>query len=230
MHIGLLLFPRLTQLDLTGPFEVFARMPGARTYLLWKDTQPITCDRGMNILPSMALSEAPQLDVICVPGGPGQIDLMEDDEVLDFLRKQAAGAKWVTSVCTGSLVLAAAGLLDGYKAACHWASRDQLALFGAEPVDARYVIDRNRATGGGVTAGIDFALALAAQIHGETMAKAIQLSIEYDPAPPFAAGSPKGAGEDVVSTLKVVMAPMLEKRLAASHRAAARLSGGQRPA
>lgn len=223
MQIGLLLFPNLTQLDLTGPFEVFARTPGAEVHLLWKTLEPVRDDRGMRILPSRTLAEAPQLDVICVPGGPGQIDLMLDDEVLDFLRAQAKDARWITSVCTGSLVLGAAGLLKGYKATTHWASHDQLAMFGAEPVQARYVIDRNRATGGGVTAGIDFALKLVAEMLGENVAKGIQLSIEYNPAPPFDAGSPDRAGEAVVGPMRKMMAPMLEKRLAASKQAAARL-------
>jgi cyclohexyl-isocyanide hydratase len=223
MQIGLLLFPNLTQLDLTGPFEVFARTPGATVHLLWKTLEPVRDDRGLHLLPSKTLAEAPQLDVICVPGGPGQIDLMLDDEVLEFLRRQADGARWITSVCTGALVLGAAGLLKGYKATTHWASHDQLAMFGAYPTQARYVIDRNRVTGGGVTAGIDFALALVAEMLGEDVAKAIQLSIEYDPAPPFNAGSPAGAGEAVLGRMRGVMAPMLEKRLAASKAAAARL-------
>ncbi|WP_428249884.1 DJ-1/PfpI family protein [Ferrovibrio sp.] len=223
MQIGLLLFPNLTQLDLTGPFEVFARTPGATVHLLWKTLDPVRDDRGLRMLPSMTLQDSPQLDVICVPGGPGQIDLMLDDEVLEFLRRQADGARWITSVCTGALVLGAAGLLKGYKATTHWASHDQLAMFGAKPVQARYVVDRNRVTGGGVTAGIDFALKLVAEMLGEDVAKAIQLSIEYDPAPPFNAGSPEGAGEAVLGRMRGAMAPMLEKRMAASKAAAARL-------
>lgn len=223
MQIGLLLFPNLTQLDLTGPFEVFARTPGANVHLLWKTLDPVRDDRGLRMLPSTTLQASPQLDVICVPGGPGQIDLMLDDEVLEFLRRQADGARWITSVCTGALVLGAAGLLKGYKATTHWASHDQLAMFGARPVQARYVVDRNRVTGGGVTAGIDFALALVAEMLGEDVAKAIQLSIEYDPAPPFNAGSPEGAGEAVLARMRGVMAPMLEKRLAASKAAAEKL-------
>lgn len=223
MQIGLLLFPNLTQLDLTGPFEVFARMPGTDVHLLWKDLEPVRCDRGMRILPTTTLGDCPQLDVICVPGGPGQIDLMADDDVLDFLRGQAAGATWITSVCTGSLVLGAAGLLRGYRAACHWASLDQLALLGAVPDPARWVIDRNRATGGGVTSGIDFALALAARIAGAPVAKAIQLSIEYAPAPPFACGHPDTADAGVTAAMQPMMAPMLARRRAATEAAARRL-------
>jgi len=223
MQIGLLLFPNLTQLDLTGPYEVFARMPGARVHLMWKNREPVTCDRGLTMLPNMDYAGCPQLDVICVPGGPGQIDLMDDDETLNFLRRQAQGAQWVTSVCTGALVLGAAGLLKGYRATTHWASHDQLSLLGAIPVRERWVIDRNRVTGGGVTAGIDFALKLVAEMAGEEVAKAIQLGIEYDPAPPFAAGSPEGAGPQVLERLRPTMAPMLEKRLTATRAAAARL-------
>ncbi|WP_437681209.1 DJ-1/PfpI family protein [Sorangium sp. So ce131] len=223
MHIGLLLYPRLTQLDLTGPFEVFARMEGARVHLVWKTLEPITCDRGLALLPTTRFAECPQLDVVCVPGGPGQIELMEDDETLEFLRRQAKGARWVTSVCTGSLVLGAAGLLRGYRAACHWASRDQLALLGATPVAERVVIDRDRVTGGGVTAGIDFALQLVADMAGRDQAEAIQLSIEYDPAPPFQAGAPERIDPAALERIRQRMAPMMERRLSATRRAAARL-------
>ncbi|HEX6958488.1 MAG TPA: DJ-1/PfpI family protein [Ferrovibrio sp.] len=224
MQIGLLLFPALTQLDLTGPYEVFARLPGADVHLVWKTLEPVHCDRGMAILPSTTFAEAPQFDVICVPGGPGQIALMEDRETLDFLRRQAGRAKWITSVCTGALVLGAAGLLEGYRATTHWASHEQLAAFGAIPVRERWVIDRNRASGGGVTAGIDFALALVARMAGETAAKAIQLGIEYDPAPPFQAGSPEGAGAEIVAQLRSAMAAMLEKRRQATEAAARNLA------
>ncbi len=222
MQIGLLLFPNLTQLDLAGPFEVFARTPGATVHVIWKSADPVRTDRGLVLMPTTTFAACPQLDVICVPGGPGQIDLMDDDETLDWLRRQAKGARWVTSVCTGSLVLAAAGLLDGYQAACHWASRDQLALLGAIPVDARVVIDRNRVSGGGVTAGIDYALSLVATMLGEDAAKEIQLGIEYDPAPPFNAGSPHSADAALVARTRGKMAPMLARRREATDRAAAR--------
>ena len=222
-QIGLLLFPRLTQLDLTGPFEVFARMRGASVHLVWKAAAPVTCDRGLIMTPTVSFAGCPQLDVLCVPGGPGQIDLMEDDETLDFLRRQAAGARWVSSVCTGSLLLGAAGLLEGYRATCHWASRDQLALLGATPTAERVVIDRNRVTGGGVSAGIDLALRLVAELAGREQAEAIQLSIEYDPVPPFQAGSPDHTDPAVLEQVRRAMAPMLERRLSATRRAAARL-------
>ena len=218
--IGLLLFPRMTQLDLTGPFEVFARMPGAAVHLLWKDRQPVVTDRSLAITPTATLADCPKLDLICVPGGPGQVALMEDREVLDFLRRKAEECRYVTSVCTGSLVLGAAGLLAGYRAACHWLSLDQLGLLGATPVAERVVIDRDRITGGGVTSGIDFALAVVAQVRGAETAKAIQLSIEYDPAPPFAAGSPKTAGAEVVRRVTAATQAFQAERRAVTERAA----------
>jgi cyclohexyl-isocyanide hydratase len=226
MQIGLLLYPKLTQLDLAGPYEVFARVPGATVHVVWKTLDPVACDRGLQLVPTTSFAACPPLDVICVPGGPGQVDVMDDAETLAFLRRHAQGAQWITSVCTGSLLLGAAGLLKGYRAACHWASRDQLALLGAEPVDARVVIDRNRASGGGVTAGIDFALALVARMKGEEVAKAIQLGIEYAPAPPFDAGTPQQAGPSVVAQVSALMAPMLERRRAATQHAAERLAAG----
>jgi cyclohexyl-isocyanide hydratase len=226
MQIGLLLFPNLTQLDLAGPYEVFARVPGATVHVVWKTRDPVACDRGLALVPTTTFAECPPLDVICVPGGPGQVDVMDDAETLAFLRRHGDRAQWVTSVCTGSLLLGAAGLLKGYRAACHWASRDQLALLGAAPVDARVVIDGNRASGGGVTAGIDFALALVARMKGEDIAKAIQLGIEYAPAPPFDAGTPQRAGKAVVEQVAALMAPMLARRRAATERAAQRLAGG----
>ncbi len=177
------------------------------------------------VQPSVTFAECPQLDVLCVPGGPGQVDLMEDEETLAFLRAQAEQAKWVTSVCTGSLVLAAAGLLTGYRAACHWASLDQLALFDVIPVNERVVFDRNRVTGGGVTAGLDFALSLVAKMQGEKLARAIQLTMEYDPAPPFAGGSPQTADPAFVAEMLRQMESFLAPRRAVSERVAAKLRG-----
>ncbi len=224
LTVGLLLFEGGTQLDLTGPHEVFVRMPDTQVLVVAKTRQPVRTDGGLVIVPTTALADCPQLDVVCVPGGPGQVALMDDAEVLDFLRRQAAGTRYVTAVCTGSLVLGAAGLLRGYRAACHWLSRDQLALFGAEPVAERVVIDRNRVTGGGVTAGIDFALTLAAELFGRPVAEAIQLGIEYDPAPPFAAGSPESADAAVVERVRAATAARQAGRLAAARRAAAALA------
>ena len=195
---GLLLFPRLTQLDMTGPFEVFTRVPGNEVHLLWKTRDPVHADSGLGLLPTTTFADCPPLDVICVPGGPGVLALMEDAEVLDFLRRTAETARYVTSVCTGSLVLGAAGLLKGRRATSHWMSRDFLREFGAEPVAERTVVDGNVITGGGVTAGIDFALMIAAELCGAATAQEIQLSIEYDPQPPFQAGSPRNADPGLV--------------------------------
>ena len=183
-RIGFVLFPRLTQLDLTGPYEVFGRLPDAQVLLVGPQARS---DTGLRLQPDADFAGTPQLDVLCVPGGPGVNAAMEDDVLLSFLRRQAQGAAWITSVCTGALVLGAAGLLDGYRATTHWLSLDLLPRFGAIPVRERVVIDRNRATGGGVTAGIDFGLRLAAELRGEKVAKEIQLLMEYDPAPPYAA-------------------------------------------
>ena len=224
LQIGLLLFPRLTQLDMTGPFEVFARLPNTKVHLVWKSREPVTSDVGLQILPTTTLAECPDLDVVCVPGGPGMNALLEDEEVLAFLRRQGAQARYVTSVCTGALVLGAAGLLKGYKAATHWASMDVLPLLGAEPVHERVVVDRNRITGGGVTAGLDFGLVVVAKLYGERMAQLIQLGEEYDPAPPFNAGSPRSAPPDVVTQLRGLMAKSVDERMAIAKRVAATFS------
>jgi cyclohexyl-isocyanide hydratase len=189
---GMLVFPNLTQLDLTGPYEVLARLPGAETLLLWKNLQPVRSEHGLTILPMATFSSCPALDLVLVPGGAGINPLLEDAEVLEFLRRTAATARYVVGVCTGSLVLGAAGLLRGRRAATHWMSRGLLRSFGAEPIAQRVVVDGNLYTGGGVTAGIDVALSVAAEIAGRPTAEAIQLAIEYDPAPPFASGSPEG--------------------------------------
>jgi len=224
IHIGILLFPRVTQLDATGPAQVLARVPGATLHMIWKTRDPVPTDAGFSIVPTTTFADCPQLDVICVPGGGGQVDLMADDETLDFLRKQAATARYVTSVCTGSLVLGAAGLLKGYRSACHWASRDLLKDFGAIPVAERVVRDRNRLSGGGVTAGIDFGLTLLAELAGEDVAKSVQLGLEYDPQPPFQSGSPEKAGVERVKQVREQMGPMLERRQKANAAAAARLA------
>lgn len=223
LQIGLLLFPDVTQLDLTGPWEVFARTPDVECHLIWKDRQAVRSDRGLSILPTTTFADCPPLDVICVPGGPGQIALMSDDVTLNFLRQQAEQAKWVTSVCTGSLVLGAAGLLKGYRATSHWSSIDQLALLGAEPVSERVVRDRNRISGAGVTSGIDFALTLVAEIAGDAVAKSVQLQMEYDPEPPFTSGSPHTAPPQEVEQARAKMAEFLATRRAATERAARRL-------
>ncbi|WP_299323584.1 DJ-1/PfpI family protein [Parasphingopyxis sp.] len=223
MKIVILLYPNMTQLDFTGPFEVFAALPDAEIDLVWKDTEPVCDVNGLMIVPSASLTDAPQADLLFVPGGFGQAALMEDDEVLGWLRQQAEGAKYVTSVCTGSLVLAAAGLLDGYRATSHWHWIDQLKLFGAEPVSERVVIDRNRITGAGVSAGIDMALSLVAEVYGEPVARLIQLGIEYDPDPPFDGGHPSRESEELVAMLTARLADIEEARWEVAERAAARM-------
>jgi len=218
--VGLLLFPEMTQLDMTGPYEVFASMPRTTVEVVWKTLEPVTTGGGLRMLPTTTIAACPRLDVICVPGGPGQVALMRDAEILDFLRRQAESCRFVTSVCTGSLVLGAAGLLRGYRATCHWLSLDQLALLGAIPVAERIVRDRNRITGGGVTSGIDFALFVAAQLCGEDVAKEIQLRIEYDPAPPFDAGSPRTADPTLVAALRARLKDRQDARRAVTSEAA----------
>ena len=198
----MLLFPKLTQLDLTAPFELLHRLPDARVHLVWKDTEPVRADSGLSILPTTTLADCPPLDVVFVPGGIGQMALAADEAVLAFLREQGNRARWVTSVCTGALLLGAAGLLEGYRATTHWAYVDALSAFGAEYVKQRVVIDRNRITAGGVTAGLDFGLTLAMELADETTAKAIQLGLEYDPAPPIACGHPDRADPDLVALVK----------------------------
>lgn len=202
IHVGMLLYPGLTQLDLTGPFEVLHRVPDVHVHLLWKSLEPVTADSGLRLGPSATLAGCPALDVIFVPGGGGQAAFMQDEEVLGFLRDHGARARFVTAVCTGSLLLGVAGLLEGYGAATHWAFMDLLPSVGAKPVRRRVVVDRNRITGGGVTAGIDFGLTLAAQLSAESTAKAIQLALEYDPAPPFRAGHPDVADPEIVAVVR----------------------------
>lgn len=221
--IGLLLFPRMTQLDLTGPYEVFCKLPGANVLLLWKTLQLVEVDGGLCLLPNATLHDHPPLDVVCVPGGNGVNALMEDAELLNWLRRVAADARYVGSVCTGALVLAAAGLLRGRCATTHWGFRDLLPAFGAIPAPGRVVRDGNLFTGGGVTAGIDFALTIVTELAGPTTAQAIQLSIEYAPAPPFDAGTPESAPAEVLQMVRRSAADSHAARAAIVARVAARL-------
>ena len=202
LQIGLVLFPRVTQLDFTGPLQVFSSLPGAKVHLIWKRIEPVTSDSVLTLTPTTTFADSPQLDVICVPGGLGTDDMINDEEMLAFLRQQAPGAKYITSVCTGSLVLGAAGLLRGYRATTHWTAMDFLKAFGAIPTKTRVCVDRNRVTGGGVTAGIDFALTLVSLLHDQKTAEAIQLRLEYNPAPPFNSGSPDTAPPEVLAFMK----------------------------
>ena len=224
MHVVMLAFPRMTQLDLTGPLEVFTVFKELTCHIVWKSLDPITVTGGLRIVPSATLETVPQADILFVPGGPGQSALMLDDEVLDFLRRQAAGAKFVTSVCTGSLLLGAAGLLQGHRATCHWMSHDQLALLGAIPVRERVVIDGNRVTGGGVTSGIDFALTLCAGIFGTERVRRAQLLLEYDPSPPFGGGSPTSADPEDRDAVLALASGLLADRERQTRAAAARLT------
>jgi cyclohexyl-isocyanide hydratase len=221
---GMLVFPNMTQLDLTGPYEVLARLPGAETLLLWKNLSPVRSEHGLTIVPMTTLSSCPPLDLVLVPGGPGINHLIEDAEVLDFLRRVATDARYVVGICTGSLVLGAAGLLRGRRAGTHWMSRDLLRSFGAEPVAERVVRDGKFFTGGGVTAGIDVALTVAAEIAGRATAEAIQLGIEYDPAPPFMSGSPERASPDLLADVLARAEPRQRDRGERVARAAAALS------
>jgi cyclohexyl-isocyanide hydratase len=218
LRSGLLVFPNLTQLDLTGPYEVLARLPGAETLLLWKNLDPVRSEHGLTILPMATLESAEPLDLILVPGGPGINPLLEDAQVLAFLRRAAVEARYVVGVCTGSLVLGAAGLLRGRRATTHWMSRDLLRSFGAEPVAQRVVVD-----GKFVTAGIAGARTGAAEIAGRAAAEAIQLGIEYDPAPPFASGSPEQADPAVLEAALARAEPRQRDRAERVARAAAAL-------
>jgi cyclohexyl-isocyanide hydratase len=221
--VGMLVFPGITQLDLTGPQEVLTKVPGVEVGLYWKNLTPVISASGLRLIPTRTFEDESLIDLLCVPGGPGQVELMGDDEVLGFLRRAAETSRFITSVCTGSLLLGAVGLLDGYRATTHWMAMDDLSVLGAIAVSERVVRDRNRITGAGVTAGIDFALTVIAELWGESTARAVQLALEYDPQPPFAAGSPRTALPEEVLNLKDRMRPLMERRLAATRTAATRL-------
>lgn len=214
LQAGMLAFPGLTLLDLLGPQAVLHGP--CKTHLLWKTTDNVESDSDIEIRPTMRFADAPEkFDILFVPGGPGQMSLFNDDETLSFLARHGERADWVTGVCTGSLVLGAAGLLKGYQATTHWGAHDILPLFGAIPVKKRVVTDRNRMTGGGVTAGIDFGLTLLDHIFGEDIAKTTQLMMEYDPAPPFDAGNAAGAGEANAERAMAALSGVAEDSIAA---------------
>ncbi|OCR26426.1 dimethylglycine dehydrogenase [Pseudomonas syringae] len=199
LHIGLLVFPSVQQLDLTGPYEVFATLPDVRVHLVWKNLDPLLSSTGLALQPTQTFADCPVLDVLCIPGGKGIDVLLEDAETLAFIKRQGATVKYLTSVCTGALVLGAAGLLQGKRATTHWASHDLLEKFGAIAVHERVVRDGNLMTGGGVTAGIDFALTLASELFDALHAQTVQLQLEYAPAPPFNAGHPDTAPAEVLA-------------------------------
>jgi cyclohexyl-isocyanide hydratase len=223
LQIGFLLFPQVQQLDLTGPYDVLASLPDVKVHLIWKDLMPITASTGLMLKPTVTFDDCPALDVICIPGGSGVGVLMEDDQTLDFIKAQAVNARYVTSVCTGALVLGAAGLLKGKRATTHWAYHELLAPLGAIAVKDRVVRDGNLLTGGGITAGIDFALTLAAELFDKDTAQLVQLQLEYAPAPPFAAGSPETAPASVLEEARKRAADSLKLRTQITERAAAKL-------
>lgn len=222
VKIAFLLYPKVTQLDLTAPAQLFA-MAGMRIELVARTRQAVPTDSGFSIVPTATIHDCVEADVLCIPGGPGCHDVMDDDEQLCWARQVALHAGHVTSVCTGSLILAAAGLLDGYRATSHWLWRDWLASFGAIPTDGRVVSDRNRLTGGGVTAGLDFGLALIALLRGDTAAELTQLGAQYDPEPPFRCGSPEQAGPGLVEKYEQLSADSIRKRIARIEATAKRL-------
>lgn len=222
---NLLLLPALTQLDLTGPYEVLARLPGWRIELVAADMAPVRSDKGLTILPTVARDQAEQADLLVVPGGPAVDTAILDPAWVDFVARQGAKARWIFGICTGSLLLGAAGLLRGRRAGGHWMARDLLSKFGATVSNERITVDGNIFTAGGVTAGIDMALHLAAQVAGEATARSIQLQIEYDPKPPFDSGTPYTALPETVEAIQRASSDRRRLREAAVAQAAAALAG-----
>lgn len=196
--VGLVIYSGMTTLDIVGPQTVFSALPGIKLHRIWKALEPIEADDGMVVVPDTTFADCPPLDVLCIGGGLKQMMIVDDPEVLEFLKKQGNTAQFITSVCGGSMFLAKAGLLQGYRAATHWAMREELAKLGVEVGTERVIVDGNRISGGGVTAGIDFGLTVAKVLRGEEAAKMVQLAIEYNPAPPFDVGSPEKAGSELM--------------------------------
>lgn len=222
LKIGAFLFEEVDQMDFTGPFEVLSRLPDSTFLVFGKTTRPIRDARGLVLTPETGFAGVPQLDVLVVPGGGGVNRLMEDEETLDFLRRQSAGLECLFSICTGALLLGAAGLLKGRRATTHWASHDLLPCFGALPVDSRVVVDGNLVSAAGVTSGIDAALRVAALLRGDALAQSLQLYLEYTPEPPFQSGSPQTAPPEVVAHLRQQMQGVLDERREIARRIAAR--------
>lgn len=210
------LFPGVTQLDITGPAQVLSRLPGAKVSVAARSLDPVMTDSGFAIVPTSMFDEAPQADILCVPGGHGVADALGDTATIDFIARQASGARWITSVCTGAFLLGRAGLLQGKRATTHWAYAHLLDRVGATHVTGRVVVDGRTITAGGVTAGIDFALVLIAREAGEDVARAVQLALEYDPHPPFASGTPEAAGPELTNTLKTRVYTAAAERLASA--------------
>jgi cyclohexyl-isocyanide hydratase len=223
LHVGAVIYPEMDQIDFTGPFEILSRLPDSTFHVVGRQKKPIRDVQGLLLTPEHTLAEAPQLDVLVVPGGHGQQALMEDEAVLGFLRRQAAGARYVFSVCTGALLIGAAGLLRGVRATTHWSSFHLLPYFGAIPVDARVVVDGNVVSAAGVTAGIDGALRLAALLRGADTAQLIQISIQYAPEPPFNSGTPSSAPPAVLAAARAAVDVLTEQRRRTARRIAKRL-------
>jgi cyclohexyl-isocyanide hydratase len=223
LQIGSLLFEGLDQIDLTGPFEILSRIPNSTYRLFGKTTQPVRDIRGLRLMADGVLTEAPQLDVLHVPGGLGQEALMDDEDVLGWIREQAAGARCVFSVCTGALLCGAAGLLKGRRATTHWASFHLLPLFGAIPVNERVVVDGDMVFAAGVTAGIDGGLRVAAGLRGDEVAQVIQLHMAYAPEPPFNSGRPETAPAPILEAAQRSVREITVRREATARRVAARL-------
>lgn len=211
LQIGFLIYPEVIQLDVTAAYQVLSFPPNIETYLIGKTLKPLISNEGLILTPTVDFDNCPQLDVICIPGGGmGQVEIMQDKVTLAFLQRQAKEAQYITSVCTGSMILAVAGLLKGYQATGHWAFQDQLKMLGVEVVPQRVVIDKNRITGAGVTSGIDFGLILLDLLCGEDVAKMAQLMMEYNPQPPFKSGIPDTADPQTVECLLNAGKPLID--------------------
>ncbi|MDP0501985.1 MAG: DJ-1/PfpI family protein [Verrucomicrobiota bacterium JB022] len=223
LQIGILLFPRLDQIDLTGPYEVLASLPNVSLHLAAKTLEPVCDYRGLGICPTTTLAAMPEVDVLLIPGGPGQEALMEDDETLDFIRRHTRAARHILSVCTGALLCGAAGLLVGKRATTHWTAIDLLPYFGAVPVRDRVVTDGKWIFAGGVTAGIDGALRLAALLRGEAVAQQVQLRMQYEPEPPFDCGTPERAPASILQAARDASADLTAARLNTAQKIARRL-------
>lgn len=212
MNIGMLVFPDITAIDYVAPADLLARIPQSQLKLVWKHTEQLRTELGWEFRATHDFATCGQFDMLVVPGGPGIGPLLQDEEVLQFLSEQASCARWIVGICTGPLVLGAAGLLHGYEATCHWASHDLLPATGAIAVDQRVVVDRNRITGAGMTSGIDCALKVIELAGGADLAKSVQLFAEYDPQPPFDTGTPHKASPELVQAMREKVAPIIEAR------------------
>lgn len=223
LNIGALIYPNMDQADFTGPFEVLSRIPESTFHVIGKNRNPLRDVRGLILTPEITFSETQRLDVLVLPGGAGQEELMNDEITLSFIRDQAAAVQYVFSVCTGALLCGAAGLLRGVKATTHWAAFHLLEYFGAIPVNTRVVVDGKHVSAAGVTAGLDGALRLVSLLRGDDVARQIQLSIEYSPDPSFNAGNPLTAPSEIVNTVRASLQKITDRRLATARHVAARL-------